>query len=464
MELTKDRIQNYKTENVNNLVNLFADNTKSKEVLFILQNLGHLSVKFDDSCILPLVADKNQKIRFWSVKTLGKTKKIENLSVLEKVARQDESTEVRREAISSIGRLKDKVIIPILIKFLDDDDPKVVIQAIRGLLTFKTAPKVACVLKKYVTHPNETVQRVIEKEYFSKDETKPVKQNHRESYAFLKNVIVLGDVRKTLQLVPDESFHLTFTSPPYYNARDYSIYKSYREYLDFLKEVFHLSYNKTKEGRFLIVNTSPIIIPRISRQHASKRYPIPFDIHNFLVPMGWDFIDDIVWEKPESSVKNRNAGFLQHRKPLAYKPNAVTEYLMVYRKKTDKLIDWNIRQYDSNTVDHSKVKDGYETSNVWKINPTYNKAHSAVFPADLCKRVIEYYSFKGDLVFDPFAGSGTFGKMAKSLDRFFFLTEIEPKYFNLMKTLSYKEGILLENEENRSSFLSLNEFKKTIEK
>jgi len=48
--------------------------------------------------------------------------------------------------------------------------------------------------------------------------------------------------------------------------------------------------------------------------------------------MGWEFIDDIVWVKPEASVKNRNAGFLQHRKPLGYKPNAVSEMLMVYRK------------------------------------------------------------------------------------------------------------------------------------
>jgi DNA modification methylase len=57
--------------------------------------------------------------------------------------------------------------------------------------------------------------------------------------------------------------------------------------------------------------------------------------------MGWEFIDDIIWVKPEASVKNRNSGFAQHRKPLGYKANAVNEYVMVYRKATDKLIDWN---------------------------------------------------------------------------------------------------------------------------
>ena len=49
--------------------------------------------------------------------------------------------------------------------------------------------------------------------------------------------------------------------------------------------------------------------------------------------MGWEYIDDIIWLKPEASVKNRVGGFQQHRKPLGYKPNTVTEMIMVYRKK-----------------------------------------------------------------------------------------------------------------------------------
>lgn len=134
--------------------------------------------------------------------------------------------------------------------------------------------------------------------------------------------------------------------------------------------------------------------------------------------MGWEFIDDIVWMKPEASVKN-HWWFQQHRKPLGYKPNSITEYLMVYRKSTEKLLDWNIRQYDWQTVQESKVPEGYETTNVWKIDPCFDKVHSAVFPVELCKQVIQYYSYKGDLVFDPFGGSGTMGKTAKSLNRYF---------------------------------------------
>ncbi len=377
------------------------------------------------------------------------------------MAINDSLTTIRREAVSSIGRMRHKKSISFLFNLLNDNDPKIVSQAIRGLLVFKGKSKIDEKLKELINHENEMIQSVIQKEYFSTGKKIEDKLKHPESYDYLKNTVVLGDVRKILKEIPNESFHLTFTSPPYYNARDYSIYSSYKAYLTFLEEVFTLTYDKTKEGRFLIVNTSPVIVPRISRQYSSKRYPIPFDIHNFLVKIGWEFIDDIIWAKPEASVKNRNAGFLQHRKPLAYKPNARTEYLMVYRKQTDKLIDWNIRQYDWQTVQESKVQDGYDTSNVWEIDPTFNKVHSAVFPIELCKRVIKYYSFKNDLIFDPFAGSGTFGRTAKLLDRYFFLTEQEEKYFEYMKSFAKKNDSSL-FKERKTIFLKLKKFKESI--
>ena len=301
------------------------------------------------------------------------------------------------------------------------------------------------------------VRTVIYKEYFAKETTAKSTLPHAETYDFLKNIVVNADVRQVLKLVPDESIHLTFTSPPYYNARDYSIYPSYQAYLEFLNEVFRETHRITKEGRFLIVNTSPIIIPRVSRSHSSKRYGIPFDLHPYLVQNGWEFIDDIIWLKPEASVKNRIGGFMQHRKPLGYKPNAVTEYLMVYRKQTEKLLDWNIRSYTYETVEESKVADGYETTNVWKIDPCFDKVHSAIFPVELCKRVIQYYSYKGDLIFDPFGGSGTVGRTAKALDRLFFLTEQEPKYFEYMQ-LKQKNPTLFK--ERKTRFLTLEQFKK----
>ena len=171
--------------------------------------------------------------------------------------------------------------------------------------------------------------------------------------------------------------------------------------LIFLDGVFSEVHRITKEGRFFILNTSPVIVPRAGRKYSSRRYPVPFDIHARLVKMGWEFIDDIVWAKPEKSAKNRVAGFEVNRKPLTYKANARTEYVMVYRKKSFKLIDWNLRQYSKDAVAQSLVSDNFERSNVWNIAPVTDKVHSAVFPLRLCDQVVRLYSFVGDLVFDP---------------------------------------------------------------
>ena len=403
-----------------------------------------------------MLNNTNPRIRIDAVKNLGKFNDQSDVNILADLFRRETDTNVKREIVSSIGRQRKIENKPLLLDFLKDDDPKIVCQAIRALLVFKNDNEIKDFLSPFINHPNETVREIIYEEYFNEQVSNKQNIPHTETFDFLKNVVVNADVLGALKYVPNESVHLTFTSPPYYNARDYSIYPSYQAYLEFLDKVFQETHRITKEGRFLIVNTSPIIIPRVSRSHSSKRYGIPFDLHPYLVKNGWEFIDDIVWLKPEASVKNRVGGFMQHRKPLGYKPNSVTEYLMVYRKSTEKLLDWNIRSYDYQTVEDSKVADGYETSNVWKIDPCFDKVHSAIFPVELCKRVIQYYSYKGDLVFDPFGGSGTMGRTAKALDRSFFLTEQESKYFEYMKS-KQKDSQLFK--ERKTQFLTLEQFK-----
>lgn len=465
--LTKEKIKKSRLEGsvaFTRLIKTYENNTG--DLIFILENVGHLPSDFNSHCFLPLLNNPNNEVRSLGVKNLAKFCSLEYLSKFKEIALTDESSSVRMQAASAIGRMRNEKTIPFLLEILKDDDPKVVSQAVRGLLVFKGDKKVDDALCSLKNHKNETVKSIIQKEYFQDAKKIKVGKNSekaREPFfpSFLKNTIVNADTFRALSLVPDESVHLIFTSPPYYNARDYSIYKSYDEYLDFLEKVFVETHRITKEGRFLIVNTSPIIIPRVGRNYSSHRYPIPFDLHARIVKNGWEFIDDIVWEKPEYSVKNRVAGFFQHRKPLAYKPNAVTEYLMVYRKKTEKLLDWNMRRYDDDTIEASKVKGDFETTNIWKICPKSDKIHSAVFPEELCERVIKYYSYKGDLVFDPFAGSGTVGRVAKKLERNFFLTEKDEKYFDYIKTLM-KDGDLFD--ENTTKFLSLSEFEESAKK
>ena len=76
------------------------------------------------------------------------------------------------------------------------------------------------------------------------------------------NQILLGDCQEVLKTISDESVHLTCTSPPYYNAKAYSIWPTYDEYLQFLHDVFVEVLRVTKAGRMCAVNLSPVIEAR----------------------------------------------------------------------------------------------------------------------------------------------------------------------------------------------------------
>ena len=400
-------------------------------ILNSLKNLGFLAKDFKDvETLKELSIHTNKEIRYYSINNLGKLSNQNLLKTFVNLLKSEKTSKNRREITSSIGRLRSPKAIKTLVKLLQDSDPNVILQAIRGLLVFKDDKDIKEKLLKLKDHENELVKTIIEVEFNNK---KIYSIDHHKSPDDLKNKIINGDTLKVLKKIQNESIHLTFTSPPYYNARDYSIYNSYKSYIKFLVKIFKEVHRVTKEGRFFILNTSPIIIPRIGRKYSSKRYPIPYDLHYEITKMGWEFIDDIVWVKPEPSAKNRIAGFDSHRKPLAYKPNCITECVMVYRKKSNKLIDWIYDQYPKSIVDESKINEKYETSNTWYIDPSHSKVHSAVFPLDLCDRVIKFYSFKGDLIFDPFAGSGSVGISAKRNNRYYLLSELNKSYYEEIK-------------------------------
>lgn len=273
----------------------------------------------------------------------------------------------------------------------------------------------------------------------------------------LRNTIGLGDSELLLQETPNESVDLVFTSPPYYNARpEYSEYLTYEEYLLKIRNIIHQSHRVLNEGRFFVMNISPVLIRRASRNEASRRIAVPYDFHRLFIEEGFEFIDDIHWEKPEGAgwATGRGRRFAADRNPLQYKPVPVTEYVLVYRKKTDKLIDWHIRKHpEQQIIEESKIKDGYETTNLWKIHPSYNKNHPAVFPLELAEKVIQYYSFKKDVVLDPFAGTGTTGKAAVKNGRRFVLFEQDEDYIKLIKDDVFN---WLQKEANKINWINTN--------
>lgn len=297
-----------------------------------------------------------------------------------------------------------------------------------------------------IDYGKTTAKEILENRLLGRSEVtrKSTNKSDLPKMSTLRNTVGIGDSEELLRDLPYGSIDLVFTSPPYYNAKpEYAEYLSYEEYLLKMKRIIHETHRVLNEGRFFVLNVSPILIRRASRSEASRRIAVPFDFHRLFIEEGFEFVDDIIWMKPEGAgwATGRGRRFAADRNPLQYKPVPVTEYVLVYRKKTDKLIDWLIRKHpDQQAVLDSKIEDGYETTNVWKITPAHCKEHPAIFPIELAEKVIKYYSFKGDVVLDPFGGTGTTAKAAINLNRRFAIFEKEEEYAKLLRNSLSKNG------------------------
>ena len=240
----------------------------------------------------------------------------------------------------------------------------------------------------------------------------------------MKTNIIYNKSCAKMEEIENNSIDLTVTSPPYFNARDYSQYKSVQDYMAQMREIFRLVYSKIKESRMCVVNISPVLVEREKRSKQSYRIPLPFYFVPMMEEIGFEFLEDIIWVKPEGSAKNRNGGFYRHRKPVAYKPNIITEYILVFKKPAPFLIDKVIKN-------ESLVSDGYERTNVWYMNPDTNNHHPAPFPEFLAEKIIRYYSYEGDIVLDPFMGSGTTAVVCKKLSRHYIGYETDREYVKI---------------------------------
>ena len=188
-----------------------------------------------------------------------------------------------------------------------------------------------------------------------------------------------------------------------------------------------------KEGRHMIVNTSPVITPRTSRSTNSIRRAIPFDLHPRITALGFDFVEDIIWKKPMGSCIGRSRRFAIDRKPLQYKTEAVTEYVMVYRKHSEMLPETVLNAYPKEVVDASMIRDKYNVTNVWEINPEINSDHPAAYPDMLARDLVRLYSLHGDVVLDPFCGSGTTAYASKTENRIYIGIDIMEEYCKMAR-------------------------------
>lgn len=371
----------------------------------------------------------NKKLTIQYIKKLGKEKSKVGLEELLEYYKQPLDIDLKREVVSSIGRSNDndKVYNFLIQNAFENVQMELVYQMYRTCLykgkNDERFKKLGFKIKNY--YKNENIYKM--ESFFN---FKLNKGRHFRKDIIKKPTLIAGDSEKTLKNLSDNSVQMIFTSPPYYNAKEYSDYKSYKEYLEKMKRIFLLCNKILEAGRFIIINVSPVITKRAGREFESIRYPIHYDYHKILEESNFYFIDEIIWIKPEPSVPNRIGGYMQTRRPLSYKPNCITESIMVYRKKCDFLLDKNINLYENFDKFYDEE---INTSNCWYIPPKFNKNHPAVFPEELCRRVLKYYSYENDVVLDPFAGSGTLGDVAIKMNRIPVLCELNEKYIDIIK-------------------------------
>jgi len=238
-------------------------------------------------------------------------------------------------------------------------------------------------------------------------------------------VIIFGDCVKSMKKIPSESVDLVVTSPPYYNAKDYSYYETREKYLAEMKKSFIQVNRILKSSKICIIIVSPILIPRNNRSDQSVRFPIPAYLTVIMESIGFVFLENIIWEKPKAAGVIRGT-FHKTRKPIAYKPILVTECILVFKKKAPFLIDKILKN-------DSLVNGSYEETDIWKCSPISNSKHPAPFPKKIIENCIRYYSYEKDLVLDLFMGSGTTGIVCENLNRDFIGIEINKKFFNVAR-------------------------------
>jgi HEAT repeat protein len=139
---------------------------------YILENLGQLPKNFNADFLYNLLNHRHPQVRLNAVKNIGKLNGKSDAKPLLALYQKETDTGVRREIVSSIGRQRKCINKPLLYSFLEDEDPKIVCQAIRGLLVFENDKEVEEHLRRLVNHKNEMVRTVIYKEYFAKEKSK----------------------------------------------------------------------------------------------------------------------------------------------------------------------------------------------------------------------------------------------------------------------------------------------------
>lgn len=243
--------------------------------------------------------------------------------------------------------------------------------------------------------------------------------------------LVCGDSAEILMLAQDESFDMALTSPPYDSMRTYGA-ESFNFPEEVWKTVLDQIYRTLKVGGVLVWIVGDQTVnggeSGTSFRQAIYAQSIGFRIH-----------DTMIWNKGAftavGSLKHRYASVFEYMFILSKgAPKSFTPIKDRPNKHAGKRFVGTIRLPDGSMKPMSKsgiIAELGQRYNIWDVPPDKkNKNHPAPFPLSLAQDHISSWSVEGDLVVDPFCGSGTSGVAALSLGRRFFGVDISPQYIS----------------------------------
>lgn len=255
--------------------------------------------------------------------------------------------------------------------------------------------------------------------------------------------IIVGDALTELRAFPDRHFRCCVTSPPYWGLRDHDVPGQIgaetdpSEYVESLRQVFAQVRRVLADDGTLWLNAGDSYTSGNRRRDADRKNParamsygpptpsglkpkdlvgIPWRLAFALQSDGWFLRSDIIWYKPNcqpESVRDR--------------PTQAHEYLFLLSESCDYYYDYDAVREFAETGRRRRNR-----RSVWETNTTPSPSpHFAAFPAELVRPCILAGTASGDLVLDPFFGSGTVGEVCLDLGRDFVGIELKPEYADI---------------------------------
>ena len=232
-----------------------------------------------------------------------------------------------------------------------------------------------------------------------------------------ENRIICADSLELLKQLPDNCVDIIFTSPPYNFGLDYDNHDdtaNWDKYFDMLFSIFSEGIRVLKYGGRFVVNVQPLYSDYIPAHHI---------ISNFFIQKKMIWKSEILWEKNNYNCKMCSYG--SWKSPASPYMKYTWEFVEVFCKGDLK------KAGSSENADITAEEFKSWVVAKWSIAPERHMkeyGHPAMFPENLVERVLKLFSFKGDVVLDPFNGAGTTTVVAKKTGRRYLGIDISPEY------------------------------------